>query len=90
MSETRHYPPDFCDEATMAYLLGLAPSTFRQYVTAGILPDAVKIGNKHRWHRMAVIEAVADRDLSAPNAGSNNGILEAARGKTKGAGRAAA
>jgi predicted DNA-binding transcriptional regulator AlpA len=84
----RLYPPDFCDEDTMAYLLGLAPSTFRQYVAAGLLPAPLKIGNKHRWHRASVIERLADTPARASNAPPD--IMEAAYGKTKGARRNAA
>ena len=70
----------------MAYLLGLAPSTFRQYVSTGMVPRPVKIGNKRRWHRALVVEAIAERSSDNPNEPSQ-GILEAAYGKTKGARR---
>lgn len=90
MTTTRAYPPDFCDEETMAYCLGLAASTLREYVAAGIVPKPVKIGNKSRWHRLSVVEA-----LAAHNDATRNplpGILEAARGhgETKRARRNAA
>jgi predicted DNA-binding transcriptional regulator AlpA len=84
----RLYPPDFCDEDTMAYLLGLASSTFRQYVAAGLLPGPLKIGNKPRWHRATVVERLAESAAPASNAAPD--IMEAAYGKTKGARRNAA
>lgn len=77
MTTTRLYPPDFCDEETMAYLLGLAPSTFKEYVAAGVLPQPVPIGNKRRWHRASVVERVAD---AATRGHAPAGIMEAAAG----------
>lgn len=76
---TRAFPPDFCDEETMAYCLGLAQSTFREYVAAGIVPAAVKIGNKSRWHRLTVVEALAGR--ADPARDSRPDIMGAARGE---------
>lgn len=86
----RLYPPDFCDEDTMAYLVGLAPSTFREYVAAKIIPDAVPIGNKRRWHRASVVEALAGRAETVANPRPD--IFGAARGdgQTKKARRHAA
>jgi len=75
---TRAFPPDFCDEETMAYCLGLAQSTFREYVAAGVVPEPVTIGNKRRWHRLTVVEALAGRADPAANAAID--IMGAARG----------
>lgn len=76
--EGRAFPPDFCDEATMAYCVGLAQSTFREYVAAGFIPPPVKIGNKSRWHRAAVVDALAGRAAEQPD--SRPDIMGAARG----------
>lgn len=55
----RTYPPDWLDDTGAAYALSLPVSTFRQYVEAGILPNAVKIGKHSRWSRAALNEALA-------------------------------
>lgn len=59
MSGERPYPPDWLDDVGAAYLLTLPVSTFREYVTAGALPDGVKIGKHRRWSRAMINEALA-------------------------------
>lgn len=54
MSSHRPYSPDWLDAEGAAYCLSLPVSTFREYVAAGILPEAVKIGKHARWSRTAL------------------------------------
>lgn len=84
------FPPDYCDEETMSYLLDMAPSTFREYVSRGILPQGIRIGHRRRWRRREVYEVVeALQNAPAPK-GKGDAIMEAFRGKAKEDGSAAA
>lgn len=90
MIPARPYPPDWLDEDGAAYLLTLPPSTFRDYVAAGIIPQGIKIGRHRRWAREALNAALAM--LAQPEADSS--IAAALRGlahgqKAKGRGHAA-
>lgn len=49
MRQLLPYPPIYADEATMAALLCLGESTFRSYVSRGLLPAGVLIGSCRRW-----------------------------------------
>ena len=57
MSANRSYPPELCSAETMAFLLDMSPSTFRDLVKAGILPDGVKRQGTVRWHRVETVAA---------------------------------
>ncbi len=56
--------PIYAKAATMASLIDIAESTFRNLVTTGQLPKPVKIGGNSLWKVEAVVEAIDDRGRS--------------------------
>jgi predicted DNA-binding transcriptional regulator AlpA len=50
---------DWCRDETMASLLDIPVSTFREYVEKGWLPKGVKIGKHRLWSRASVNAALA-------------------------------
>jgi predicted DNA-binding transcriptional regulator AlpA len=69
MSGTRPYPPDWLDNDAAAYMLSMAPSTFRDFVARGILPEGIKIGGKRLWSRTSIndaLEKLANPALISP------------------------
>lgn len=58
------YPPIYADEATMAALLCMGESTFRSYVSRGLLPEGILIGSCRRWKVETVMKAL-DRPTNA-------------------------
>ena len=80
MPRPRSYPPDYCNLADMAYCVSMSTQTFMDNVTAGILPDPVKIGNKRLWSRHAVLDAIEELTNPKNNTPSHS-ILRAARGQ---------
>jgi predicted DNA-binding transcriptional regulator AlpA len=73
--------PDWCSEVTMAALLDMAPSTFRDYVARGLLPKGIKVGGSRRWSRASVNDALERLTVQ-----SNDGdpIMAAIRGDANG------
>lgn len=86
----RPYPPDWCDDDTMAYLLDMGKSTFRDYVNRGLLPKGRRIGGSVRWSRHEVTRALADLGGPAQTRERSDPIMEAARGKKEAARRGTA
>lgn len=83
MTPSRHYAPDWLDDEAAAYLLCLPVSTFREYVTAGILPEGVRIGRHRRWGREALNAALARIGQPADNAGVGSALRGMANGTQK-------
>lgn len=54
--------PIFAKAATMASLIDLAESTFRNLVASGQLPKPVKIGGNSLWKVESVIEALDNHE----------------------------
>ena len=61
------YPPIYADEATMAALLCMGESTFRSYVSRGLLPKGILIGSCRRWKVEDVMKALDPSAAQAPN-----------------------
>jgi hypothetical protein len=83
----RIYPPEWCSSETMAYLLDMGESTFRDFVSRGLLPPGQKRGGVRRWHRETVVAAFAGLPPVAKFAQTvehpaSDPILEASYGKT--------
>lgn len=70
--------PDFCRDETMATLLDIPVSTFREYVGRGVLPDGIKIGKHRLWSRSRVYEAL--ERMNAPGADTADPIMVKIRG----------
>ena len=90
MTMERLYSPDWLDDQGAAYCLSLPVSTFREYVAAGMLPEAVKIGKHARWSRTAIsasLEAIANPSKADT---LRKAMREAVRGPQKEGGRDAA
>lgn len=87
---TRPYPPDWLDEDAAAYLLCLPPSTFREYVAAGILPQGAKIGKHRRWSRDALNASLASLLAPAKDAGIGAALKGLVDGQKAKGGRHAA
>jgi hypothetical protein len=66
--DIRYYPPEWCSAETMAYLLDIGASTFRSYVSRGILPEGIVRGGSVRWHRQATLDAWGGNPPSNPAA----------------------
>lgn len=87
--EHRPYPPDWCSDGTMAYLLDMSVRTFRRYVADGVLPPGVRREGSVRWDREEVRRAwrvarnpaKVGRRASAP--APVDPIMEAASGQTQ-------
>jgi hypothetical protein len=45
----RRYAPDYVSRETLAYRLEIAAGAVDQYVTRGVLPAPIKIGEALRW-----------------------------------------
>jgi len=45
----RNYAPDFVSRETLAYRLDCSPGLIDDYVTKGLLPRPLSIGNLVRW-----------------------------------------
>ena len=75
---SRSYPPDWLDDGEAAYLLSLPVSSFRQYVSEGVLPKGVTIGKHRRWSRAMLHDALAARGVALP--GSDNPLLRGPNG----------
>lgn len=58
MKQPPAFPPIYADEATMAYLLCMGESTFRSYVSRGLLPQGILIGSSRRWKVDDVVKAL--------------------------------
>lgn len=87
---SRSYAPDWLDDDGAAYALSLPVSTFRQYVDAGLLPQAVKIGRHSRWSRDALNDALAQMHGKARTCGIGDRLARLADGQeTKGRNHAA-
>jgi hypothetical protein len=54
------YPPLWADEPTMAALLCMGESTFREYARRGLVPEGVLIGSLRRW-KVDAVSATLDR-----------------------------
>ena len=79
----RQYSPDICDAGTMAYLVSMSESTFREHVRAGTLPGPVKIGGKTLWNKYSVYECIEKlAPFSTQPQDNEPDILKAARGET--------
>lgn len=85
----RPYPPDWCAAETMAYLLDMSETRFRDLVRTRVLPPGVDRAGTVRWNRIGTLEAWDAHQDRARVAGEGGGdpILEAARGKKAGARR---
>jgi predicted DNA-binding transcriptional regulator AlpA len=70
------------DERTMAALLCMGASTFRNYVQRGILPDGVLIGTLRRW-KVDEVSEVLDA-LKGSSSHSEDPYLRALRGENHG------
>lgn len=68
MRQPLPYPPIYADEPTMAALLCLGESTFRDYVRRGLLPPGRLIGSSRRWKVEDVTKA-----LDPPAEGGSDG-----------------
>lgn len=86
----RIYPPDWLDDEGAAYALSLPVSTFRQYVEAGMLPCAVKIGRHSRWSREALNEALAAMGGKGKGGGIGDRLAGLGNGPEANGGRDAA
>ena len=84
------YPPDWLDDDGAAYALSLPVSTFRQYVEAGMLPTAVKIGKHSRWSREALNAALASMGAKGKTASAGDRLAGLAHGQETKGGRHAA
>jgi hypothetical protein len=69
--------PDWCREETIAALIDLPPTTFREYVANGWLPKGVKIGKHRLWNRERVSAALAKLEEPSLNDGA---VMKAVRG----------
>jgi hypothetical protein len=69
--------PDWCREETMAALLDLPCSTFREYVGKGWLPEGVKLGRHRLWNREQVNAALAKMQQGELN---GDAVMEAIAG----------
>ena len=72
--DIRYYPPEWCSAETMAYLFDIGESTFRAYVTRGLLPAGVHRGGSVCWHREGTLDAWgrAPKSKTTPNAANDN------------------
>lgn len=91
----RPYPPEWCAAETMAYLLDMSETKFRDLVRTGVLPPGVDRAGTVRWNRIQTLEAwdaAQERGKVATGEDGGDPILEAARrgGKTSRARREAA
>lgn len=86
----RPYAPDWLDDEGAAYALSLPVSTFRQYVDAGMLPQAVKIGKHSRWSREALNAALASFAGPGKSAGIGERLAGLGHGQETKGGRHAA
>jgi hypothetical protein len=68
MRQPLPYPPIYADEATMAALLCMGESTFRDYVRRKLLPEGVLIGSCRRWKVETVSKALDLLTADAPDA----------------------
>jgi len=85
MTRDRPYPPDWVDDDGAAYLLSMAPSTFRDFVGRGLLPEGVKIGGKRLWSRLSINEALEKLANPALTSPADIAVREAINGqKAKG------
>lgn len=85
MGDSRPYPPDWVDEAGAAYLFSMGASTFRDYVSRGMLPQGIKIGGKRLWSRTSINEALenlANPALTGPAVRPEiQGVIDGAKAK---------
>jgi predicted DNA-binding transcriptional regulator AlpA len=86
----RPYPPDWLDDGEAAYLLTLPVSTFHDYVSAGVLPNGVKIGKHRRWSRLSLNEALANMLKPAADSSIGEKLRSLGNGQAKGRKREAA
>lgn len=63
----RSYPPEWCSAETMAYLLDMGASTFRDYVARGDLPPGQRLNGVVRWHRERTVGAFEGRAIVTPS-----------------------
>jgi len=80
----RPYPPDWVDEAGAAYLFSMGASTFRDYVSRGMLPQGIKIGGKRLWSRASINEALeklSNPVLSSPVDKAIKGLIDGEKAK---------
>lgn len=78
--------PDWCRDETMAALLDLPCSTFRDYVAEGLIPKGVKIGKHRLWSRERVNAALASLEQTDLNSSAVQAAIEGmGDGKKKGA-----
>lgn len=81
---SRPYPPDWLDEASAAYLFSMGASTFRDYVSRGMLPEGIKIGGKRLWSRASINEALeklANPALISPVDNAIKGLIDGEKAK---------
>jgi predicted DNA-binding transcriptional regulator AlpA len=84
VSDNRPYPPDWLDEAAAAYLFSMGASTFRAYVSQGLLPEGIKIGGKRLWSRASVnaaLENLANPALTSPVDKAIKGLIDGEKAK---------
>ena len=72
MAKSRPYPPDFCKAETMAYMLDMSETTFRNLVADRILPKGRMIGGLRLWSRQEVYEALEARKATDFNGRLND------------------
>jgi predicted DNA-binding transcriptional regulator AlpA len=75
------YPVLWCDVETAERLFCIAPSTFREHVAEGRLPQGVKIGKKRLWRVADVDEALAKL---LPQSNDEDEIMRLIRGMGNG------
>lgn len=87
LGQLRLYPPDWLDEDGAAYLFSMGASTFRAYVSQGLLPEGIKIGGKRLWSRASIntaLEKMANPALTGPVVRPEiQGVIDGAKAKTR-------